>query len=99
MVGLPLFVLYLMQSRNSVLLGNMQRNLYDASIQYRKIISEDGTIQLDFLPFAAGEKVQIVVLPAKEDLQDQPSNPLKGSVLKYIDPLEPVAVDDWEVLQ
>lgn len=64
-----------------------------------KVISEDGTIELDFLPFAAGEKVQIVVLPVKENIAEQKSNPLKGSVLKYIDPLEPVAMDDWEVLQ
>lgn len=64
-----------------------------------KVITKDGKILLDTLPFLAGETVQIIVLPSKQTDKRLRRSLLKGTVAKYIDPLEPVAQDDWTALQ
>ena len=64
-----------------------------------KVIAQDGKILLDTLPFLAGETVQIIILPSKASQKQFLNHLLKGSVVKYIDPLEPVAQNDWAVLQ
>ena len=64
-----------------------------------KVITKDGNILLDTLPFLAGETVQIIVLPSKKTAKRLRRSLLKGTVAKYIDPLEPVAQDHWTALQ
>ena len=64
-----------------------------------KVVSKDGTIQIESLPFPAGETVQVIILQQKVAQNRLAQRPLKGSVLSYEDPLEPVAQDDWTVLQ
>lgn len=64
-----------------------------------KVIAPDGTIQLEELPFLPGDIVEIIVLARKElDIEDF-NYPLAGTVTKYEDPTEPVALEDWEALQ
>ena len=66
----------------------------------KKVVTQDGCVQLEALPFQAGETVEIIVLavePAKE--QETASRSLKDSVLEYKEPTEPVAVDDWDAFQ
>lgn len=54
------------------------------------VIPENGIVQLQALPFERGVKVEIIVLgPEKSFVTDRP-NPLKGTVLKYDAPFEPV---------
>jgi len=65
----------------------------------KKVIAQDGKLQLDTLPFSAGETVQIIVLPSKQTQRQKKHALLKGSVVAYTDPLEPVAQEDWAALQ
>ena len=71
------------------------------------VLSEDGTLILRGLPFHAGDAVEVIILEVKT-LQPQealPSQletnlyPMRGKLLRYDDPTEPVALSDWEVLQ
>jgi len=72
----------------------------------KKKVAPHGKIQLDALPFAEGEVVEIIVLASPQDetvnLEESPQilpRSLKGSVLKYVNPTEPVAQDDWIAAQ
>ncbi|HYW19636.1 MAG TPA: hypothetical protein VE956_10050 [Nodularia sp. (in: cyanobacteria)] len=72
------------------------------------ILTEDGTLTLQGLPFHAGEAVEVIILEAKT-LQNQadPKSQLDKNLYplhdtqpyQYDDPTEPVALEDWEVLQ
>lgn len=62
------------------------------------IIPSDGVIELTALPFARGEKVEIIILGPDVAPQTAAPRVLAGSVLKYDDPFEPVRPDDWDVL-
>jgi hypothetical protein len=61
------------------------------------ILTEDGKLALENLPFFAGDRVEVIVLSASREsttaTDSHDSNALRGSVLRYDDPLEPVAFD------
>ena len=64
-------------------------------------LTQNGTLTLDHLPFQAGETVEIIVLTTassqnRSSPQDRSS--LRGTLLEYHDPLEPVAEQDWDAL-
>ena len=61
-------------------------------------VGEGGTIQLEALPFSDGEVVQIIVV-RKAVEGASATGTLEGSVLKYDDPFEPVAQDEWTATQ
>jgi hypothetical protein len=71
------------------------------------VLAEDGTLILYGLPFHAGDAVEVIILETKAPQQsivspNQPEknlNLLRGKVIRYDDPTEPVALEDWEVLQ
>jgi hypothetical protein len=54
---------------------------------------------LDALPFQEGELVEIIILAPEEQAIEPASFPVRGKVLEYVDPTEPVAQDDWEALR
>jgi hypothetical protein len=56
------------------------------------VVEKDGKLHLDHVPFSEGEAVHVFVSSAKPNAQAS----LRGSVLKYEQPLAPVAVEDWE---
>ena len=67
------------------------------------VLSENGTLVLEGLPFQAGQTVEVIIL---ERPKPQPTGSsssqfrLEGTVLVYDDPFEPaVAPEDWEVLE
>ena len=60
-------------------------------------VSESGVVQLDKVPFAAGDVVQVFLL-RKPKAPQRYERPLKGSVLRYDNPLAPVALKDWDAL-
>jgi hypothetical protein len=62
------------------------------------ILSEDGKLSLDNLPFRAGQAVEVIVLPSAR-LPAASAHPLKGTVLRYDRPTDPVTADDWEALK
>jgi len=61
------------------------------------VLSEDGKLSLDHLPFRAGQAVEVIVLPLSQPIAA--SHPLQGSVLRYDRPTDPVAQADWGALQ
>jgi hypothetical protein len=62
-------------------------------------LGADKTLTLDNLPFPAGTNVEVIVMERRQAPRPGVDNPLRGCILRYDDPTEPVAVDDWEVLQ
>jgi hypothetical protein len=61
------------------------------------VLAEDGKLSLEHLPFRAGQTVEVIILPAVHT--SSPSQALKGTVLRYDAPTEPVAEGDWGALQ
>lgn len=61
-------------------------------------IERQGELRLADLPFRAGDEVEVIVL-RREPPQPSPNPyPLRGRPIRYEDPTEPVAEDDWEAL-
>lgn len=71
------------------------------------VLTEDGTLMLQGLPFHAGDAVEVIILETKtpqhqtalKSQSDTNLYPLRGKVIRYDDPTEPVALEDWEFLQ
>ena len=61
------------------------------------VLSEDGKLSLDHLPFRAGQAVEVIVLPLGR--RPPADHPLRGSVIRYDRPTEPVAEGDWGAIQ
>ncbi|MEW5767750.1 MAG: hypothetical protein AB1797_09015 [bacterium] len=64
----------------------------------KKRITTNGVLHLNALPFQEGELVEVIILGWRGKVRKSIPSPLRGKVLEYIDPTEPVAQDDWEVL-
>lgn len=61
----------------------------------RKVESDQTTITIT----DRGRPVaQLIPYQKKENKKEDPMEWLKGSVLKYEDPFEPVGLEDWELL-
>jgi hypothetical protein len=59
-----------------------------------------GRVVLDHLPFQPGEKVDVVIRShdiRSHDGASQAPVDLRGSVLRYEKPFDPVAEEDWEL--
>jgi hypothetical protein len=71
------------------------------------VLTQDGTLILQDLPFHEGDTVEVIIIEAKTSqkiiapLSQANTNlyPLRGKVVRYDDPTEPVALEDWEILQ
>lgn len=59
-------------------------------------LQQDGKLSLDNLPFHAGEAVEIIILAAQPRAQQTNRYPLRGTIIHYDRPFEPVAQDDWD---
>ena len=59
------------------------------------VLAEDGKLSLDRLPFRAGQSVEVIVLPTTAP-PALTARPLRGSVLHFDRPTEPVAESDWD---
>lgn len=57
------------------------------------VLSEDGKLSLDQLPFRAGQTVEVIILPSTGAVPT--AQPLRGSVVRFDRPTEPVAEGDW----
>lgn len=67
-------------------------NMENLVIENQKI--ENGQVTLKNLPFSNGDEVSIF-------LWKRPKNkhyPLRGKLIKFINPTEPVSENDWDVL-
>ncbi len=62
-------------------------------------LPENGVLTLTALPFETGQRVEIIVLPVKKKPMLRAKRPLRGKVLRYDCPFDPVAENDWEALK
>ena len=56
-----------------------------------KTLSEDGVLEFRALPFRAGEIVEVIILSREDKMCEAQDFPLRGKVLRYEKPTEPVA--------
>ncbi|SLM29869.1 conserved hypothetical protein [Desulfamplus magnetovallimortis] len=61
------------------------------------IMNQNGTITINNLPFNAGEKISVVIVSKAKTHKAKKRYPFWNKPIKYIDPTEPVALDDWEI--
>ena len=66
--------------------------------QTKKRVAANGVLHLSALPFQEGELVEVIVLGRKGKARRSTSLSLRGKVIEYINPTEPVAKDEWEIL-
>jgi len=62
-------------------------------------LTQDGTLILSDLPFQAGDAVEVIIVPRAAAVAGQNAYPLRGKVLHYDNPTEPVAHEDWDALR
>jgi hypothetical protein len=62
-------------------------------------LNQDGTLTLTDLPFHAGDAVEVIILPRQGKPAEQKNYPLRGTSIKYINPTDPVAEEDWAALR
>jgi hypothetical protein len=72
------------------------------------VLTKDGTLTLQGLPFHAGDAIEVIILETKTPLPQAQQLPVAATnpypmhntqPYRYDDPTEPVALEDWEVLQ
>lgn len=66
--------------------------------QVERKVAANSSLHLNALPFREGESVEIIILVRKEKGYKSTPASLRGKVIEYINPTEPVAKDAWEVL-
>ena len=64
-----------------------------------KTITANGELKLSGLPFQEGDEVEVIILSHESDSDSVTPSPLRGKVIEYLDPTEPVAREDWELLK
>ena len=62
-------------------------------------LTQNGTLTLSDLPFQAGDSVEVIIVPRASASAAQNEYPLRGKVIRYDNPTEPVAREDWEALR
>ena len=62
-------------------------------------LKKDGSLTLTDLPFHAGDAVEVIILSRSEKAAGQKSYPLHGTAIKYVNPTDPVAEEDWAALR
>jgi len=77
-------------------LSNVRKSMEAYRIE--KKVAANGVLHLDALPFREGELVEVIVLPYRERAHKSASLFLRGKVIEYIAPTEPVAQDEWDAL-
>ena len=62
------------------------------------VLTEDRKLVLDDLPFQAGDAVEVVIVERHGLKTGKERYPFHGVPIQYERPFDPVAEDDWEVL-
>ena len=64
------------------------------TLRFETTVPPDGELRLRVAPFRPGDGVEIIVLPLGRDTRAADDFPLANTVLKFDDPIEPVAQYD-----
>jgi hypothetical protein len=62
-------------------------------------LTQDGTLTLKDIPFQAGDSVEVIIVPRSDSSDAQNGHSLRGKVIRYENPTEPVAQEEWEALR
>ena len=62
------------------------------------ILTRDGELTLDHLPFRAGQSVEVLVVPI-QNAPTRAERPLLGAVVRFENPTDPVDEANWDVLR
>jgi hypothetical protein len=65
---------------------------------YELTMEKRGVLTLTNLPFPAGEKVEVIIIPRSKPQPETPRYPFWGKPIRYLEPTAPIAEDDWEAL-
>ncbi len=60
-------------------------------------VGKNGSLALKELPFQAGDVVEVIILKRGQQPQ-KASYSLRGKLIRYDNPTEPVAQSDWDAL-
>jgi len=63
----------------------------------KAIVTENGSLTIEQLPFPAGEPVEVVVFPANDKSPREKRYPLRDTPIQFDDPIAPAAESDWEI--
>ena len=66
---------------------------------YKLTMKKKGTLTLKDLPINAGEKIEVIIIPRSSRQLNEKRYPFWGKPITYLNPTDPVAEVDWEVLQ
>lgn len=62
-------------------------------------VSSDGSLTIKGLPFQAGDRVEVIIRSREARKEEGTRYPLRGKPIRYTDPFESVAEEDWEALR
>ena len=65
----------------------------------KKRIAAKGVLHLDALPLEEGVLAEVIILVDNDKKKEPVPSSIRGKVIEYIDPTEPAAQDDWELLR
>ncbi len=66
---------------------------------YELIMGKSGVLTLTNLPFSAGEKIEVIIIPRLKPKHETTRYPFWGKSITYLDPTAPATEEDWEALQ
>lgn len=62
-------------------------------------ILNNRSLMIKELPFHPGDKVEVIIRSCTVNRKSSERYPLRGKPLRYIDPFDSVAENDWDVLK
>jgi hypothetical protein len=62
-------------------------------------VESDGSLTIKDLPFSAGDNVEVIIRGRKAGTDQKKRYPLRGTPIRYLDPVGSVAEEDWEALR
>jgi hypothetical protein len=65
---------------------------------YELTVKKKGMLILENLPFNIGEKIEVIIIPHSSRQPGENRYPFWGAPITYLNPTEPVAEADWDVL-
>ncbi len=60
---------------------------------------KNGILTIKNLPFKAGETIEVIIISRSKPEPDEKRYPFWGKPITYLNPTDPVAETDWEVLK
>jgi len=62
-------------------------------------VSGDGSLIVKDLPFPPGDRVEVIIRSHDRGEKKGGRYPLRGKAVRYVDPFENVAEEDWEAMR